>query len=95
MGIARKYIVQITQLKPSGVTTTSVVTTYDLTQSFAGTREDNSTYSYDSIDIVQLGLLEDTEYEQRVADFLNYIDIGGDDKDQLISDASFENPSCD
>lgn len=95
MGIARKYIIQITEKKSNGVYTTGFTTTYDLTMDFSGVRIDDTTYSHNSISLIELSQLSDADYLQRVEDFLEFVNIDSVEvKQQLLTDSSFDNENC-
>ena len=76
MGQARRYILTCDYLRPSGVTTVTGTSTYDMTDAFSGTSifdVSGASFSYSAITISELGLLADNEYDQRAEDFLSYV----------------------
>ncbi len=75
MGQARRYILECEWLRPSGITTVTGTSTYDLTDAFSGTSifDSGTTFSYSTISISDVAELSDVEYEQRAEDFLSYV----------------------
>jgi hypothetical protein len=75
MGQARRYILTCDYIRPSGVTTVSGTTEYNLLSGFTGTSifDSGSTFSYSAITESQLAELSDSEYDERSEDFLSYI----------------------
>lgn len=75
MGLARRYILECDLERTSGVTTVFESVQYDLTDSFSGTSifDTGSTFSYNSITLIELGELSDVNYQLRVTDFFSYV----------------------
>jgi len=74
MGQARRYILECEYITPSGITTVSGTNEYNLLSGFTGTSifDSGSTFSYSAITESELSDLSDSEYQQRVKDFLSY-----------------------
>jgi len=102
MNNARKYLLSIDYIIPSGITTVSGTTIYDLTNAFSGTSIFNNsgiTFSYSAITISNLVSLSEVDYQQRVTDFISYVFSSQysytlSELILLINTSSFIEPSC-
>jgi len=102
MGQARKYILQCDYTRPSGVTTVSGVHTYDLRDAFSGTSvfdTSGTTFSYTAITTSQIATMSDSDYNQRVTDFISYMSVNeysfsAQTLLDLINDAQFNSVFC-
>lgn len=84
--------------RPSGLTTVTIETiTYNLLDSFSGVRDtpEGGEYNYTALSLEGLRLLTDDQYEDRVSDFLSYIQVSTTTRRAtLLSEATFDDPSC-
>ena len=102
MADSRKYLLECVTAIPSGVTTISGTTTFDLTDAFSGTTviEPITGFTYDAITLLELAQLTDELYEQRVSDFIEYIygnggfDYTVNNIQTLISESQVDVPEC-
>lgn len=86
MNNKRRYIIQCVEIRPSGITTVTATTEYNLLDSFD---------TYSALTPIQLSELSDSEYLQRLNDFIDFIGtIDLDIKNQLIFDSTFFDPTC-
>ena len=95
MGIARKYILEVSGTQPNGATVNTDVEEFNLLDSFNGVVANNVSVQYETITIEQLGLLSDSEYLLRVQDFLYLINIQKDGVyNSLVDRAIFNSIQC-
>ena len=92
---ARRYIIEEITVKNVGIKTITATTTYDLTNSFSGVREDGSVFNYDELTLNDLSNLNSNDYLDRVSDFIIFLNITDEDvKNKLEGEAIFQDISC-
>jgi len=101
MGVARRYILTCDWVTPSGITTVTGTSEYNLLDAFSGTSifDTGSTFSYSAITEPQLSELSDVDYDERTEDFLSYVSqfeysytLSG--LTGLLASSVFDDPSC-
>jgi len=78
MGQARKYILNCDYIRTSGVTTTGGTDTYDLRNAFSGNSvfdSSGTSFSYSAVTTIDIATMSNSEYTQRVEDFLSYVSV--------------------
>jgi hypothetical protein len=96
MGIARRYILQVGGVRPSGATITGAATEFNLLDAFSGEIANGTEVQYDAITTEQLASLSESEYFTRVEDFLTIVEIQEDGAYQTLLDRSeFNSTQCD
>jgi hypothetical protein len=98
MAEARKYIISCVTQQPSGLTNVTLATvTYDLLNAFSGTRDtpEGGSFSYNNTTLQDVGLMTDIQYNQRVSDFLIYVEIQTTSRRAtLLSEAQYTEVLC-
>ena len=98
MGVARKYILQVNKLYPSGTTYVNNIVYYNLTNSFSGITDNGIIYNfnYSGITTTQLSQLPISDYNKRVFDFLCYVNVDNlVDRTNLINTSTYNEVACD
>ena len=92
---SRKYNLEVSSLISYGIGATGATYQCSVLQAFS-VNIDGSTCNYPAINTEQLGLLSVPAYEERVSDYLEYINIESDiTKQRLIEEAQDNEPECD
>ena len=92
---SRKYNLDVSSLISYGIGATGDTYQCSVLQAFS-VNIDGSTCNYPAINTEQLGLLSVPAYEERVSDYLDYINIESDiTKQRLIEEAQANEPFCD
>jgi hypothetical protein len=93
---ARKYILVCNEVLPSGVTTVTATTVFSLLSGFGGIRPDNVQFDYPQITVNDLSLLTNSQYSQRLSDFLIANNIDNQTDIVFLTNTSVvDEPSCD
>jgi hypothetical protein len=95
MGLARRYIIEVVEIVPTGASSVERTVEYDLTEAFSGTNGSGDVVTYDGITTNDIITLSNDDYENRVDDFLYLLQIdeeGGYDK--LNNSSTFDSTSC-
>jgi len=93
MGTGRKYILNAMSYVPYGIYTSGFTTQYNLTNEFTLTCEGVNLY-YNNINLIDLSLMSDNDYEKRVNDFLLYVGVLSTEINDLKTNAIITTPDC-
>ena len=95
MGDARKYILEINKIEPSGFTTVERTEVHSLLDAFEGETINGREFSYFEITTSELAGLTVATYERRVSDFLTYVEINSTSEfDRLLDESTFDSVDC-
>ena len=91
---AKRYLLNINETTPSGITTTGYTTTLSILNSFSGTNV-NGNFLYQAITLVDFVSLTEIQFNVRLSDFLIYANVSTQQEiNQLTIDATFNDASC-